>query len=139
MSTFKHGEFDITVNADGTFSAVRNGVTLTAGSLAGIKKKLDADGDFAPFKALANHYDGDLLRELSVVGVYKPRAGWRGPQWVMADGDKRDEVTEDTPRNRELLLALKIMRQKHHKLAEEMREAERLLAVQITRRKPVRS
>lgn len=42
MNTFKYNEYDIIVNANGAFSAVRNGVTLTAGPLTPTASRTNA-------------------------------------------------------------------------------------------------
>jgi hypothetical protein len=135
--TFKHGEHVITLTSGGKFCSVKDGKPINAGSLVGIKKKLDATPAFDAFTALRSDYwDADPV-VITVIATKTVRRGY-GPRvvWVLDNGQERDDVINDTPENRKLLKAVKVMHAKHERQKQAMADAAEALAAKITRRKP---
>jgi hypothetical protein len=71
---FKHKGTDIIVTAGGEFTARVNGIDLTAGSLAAIRKKIDKSAPFTPFDAFTvDDFYQEGIRKHRIVGVKKIR------------------------------------------------------------------
>jgi hypothetical protein len=113
-TTFKHNGTDIELRDNGKFYAKTAAGMIEAPSLVAIKKKLDAKAKFEPFSVIfeTSKWDGGFSRRVrsigtaKVVGIYSPRAKWRGAMWQL-EGSERDTgaVIEDTPENRAALQA----------------------------------
>ncbi len=138
MQTFKHGKHTITCDSAGIFHAEHGGTMIEAGSLAGIKKKLDTVPEFVAFDALDDqgYRDGANVQRVRVVGVTKPRASWRKPEWRFADGKERAYVYADTPENHALLKQRAEMAERHAAQHDANAKEARELSARIERLTP---
>ena len=98
--TFEHNGITITLLPSGQFAATVGGKTLTAPSLAAIKKKLNGSKAFQEFPALMVLYGA--IREVRAVGITKNKYG---TAWKLSNGETPHEVYADTPENRVALQA----------------------------------
>jgi hypothetical protein len=98
--TFEHNGIKIDLLPSGQFAATVGGKTLTAPSLAAIKKKLNGSKAFQEFPALMVLYGA--IREVRAVGITKNKYG---TAWKLSNGETRHEVYADTPENRAALRA----------------------------------
>lgn len=111
-TNLSHNGTSITVTPQGKFLAVTpEGKSYEAGSLATLKRKLDGANVFKQFSAYARQeYDvvqwmaaGREPAIVTVVGIKKPKAAWRGLQWKLSNGDTTDSAIPNTPENRAVL------------------------------------
>lgn len=98
--TFEHNGITIILLPSGQFSATVEGKTLTAPSLAALKKKLSGSKAFQEFSAPVIQFGA--LREVCVIGISKSKYG---TAWKLSDGETRHEVYADTSENRVALRA----------------------------------
>jgi hypothetical protein len=112
---FEHKGIPIVVSATGEFSAKVDGNTLTAPSLAALKKKLDRLKPFEPFNAFTLYHDGDV-RKHRIIGVRKHR-GYNQYHWHTDSGHTPATVYADTKENMAIV-------KKMEALADEKKKAE---------------
>lgn len=135
-ATFQHKGVEITLGANGKFSAQTETGRIEAPSLDAIKKKLDKEPDFTPFKAFAIAGYSDLtLVDRTVTGVVKGRGRYGKDEWQTNWG-KEPSVYVDTPENRANALAYIVMRKRHAEVRAQHEEEQRIARAAIVSRKP---
>lgn len=124
MTNFEHKGTPIELLPSGKFRAVINGMNATAGSLAGIKSKIEnaEKQQFKPFKALKEYWNA--LTEVWVVGVKPPRKNsWRAHNEFLLDkGDSCQWLLADTSENRALLAKMRAHKEESKRIDEERRK-----------------
>lgn len=132
MQTFKHGNVTIVCDDSARFHAERDGVKFEAGSLAGIKKKLDAKPDVEPFDALDTCYgEHSKCRVIGVVKKAGRRHAWVDDHWRLDNGNERRYVYIDTSEARALLAKEKATRARHEQVRKEHEAELRDIAVKL--------
>jgi hypothetical protein len=142
--TFIHNGVTITLEDNGRFTAEGPTGRITSGSLEGIKKRLDKDGVFTPFKAFSfnnGYYRVGELQEFTVVGIAEPRRRYGARQWKVIEGEggrtiEKSEVYEDTPANRAAAMAYLAMVKEHRKVRDEQELQEQKALAKMVARLP---
>lgn len=147
--TFLHNGVTITLESNGKFAAMGAEGRITSSSLDGIKKRLDKNEAFKPFKAfrLVSHYDHksgislDQIEECTVVGIAEPRRRYNSRAWkITAEGRHGTMeaylVYEDTPENRKQAKAYLELERKNAKARKEAEAAEKKAKDAIKSRTP---
>lgn len=117
----------------GKFAAVISGKPTKAGSLDGIKKKIDAalDSEFQPFACIERDSKG--FESFNVTGLIRPKGkpgGWRNRPKFSTNRKQKyrghevdmEVVTLDTPENRALLVEMEAHEQESERISKERRE-----------------
>lgn len=138
LPTFDHNGVTIELLSSGKFRAMSPTGPVTSGSLDGIKKRLDKEGVFTPFKAFAlnTYYHAEGIKDFTVVGYVEPRRRFGLRQWKTDTNGTMPEVYEDTPANRELAKQYLQMRKDHRKAKEQFEKDENALLVKMKARRP---
>lgn len=134
---FEHKGIPIFITEAGRFYADTVKGRIMAPSVAGLRKKLDKQSTFEPFKAftIVGYGGGQSIRECLVTGIEKRRR-WRGLQFTTNTGGVFNEVYEDTPQNRALAKQY-IKAAADFEKAQKKHEADQdRIEARITKRKP---
>lgn len=146
MDKIKHRDLDITLEANGKFSAIVNGERRTKSSLSALKSDINKilDSGFEPFigvrhNNLANFRERKGFYKLNIIKHQpaNPTRGWstRHPYYIADNGCKFSKVILDTEKNRKLLLEIAAHDEESRKISQKRSEQEAALHEKLEVRK----